>query len=179
MRYTDVINQMILDRKLVEDQLDKKTWKNLQSYQLCHEHNDLRYDHILRMMKKWRGGTIEQWITSDKCPVSQKTESGKEYRIDYGKGKNSVLHQFRHVFVSNPELAYEYKMFHTPENDHCPRPKSKGGQDLFDNCEVVIKYPNQSSLDLDLDDIIEACELTLATYKRIREKLQVVDNPTV
>ena len=28
MRYTDVINQMILDRKLVEDQLDKKTWKN-------------------------------------------------------------------------------------------------------------------------------------------------------
>jgi hypothetical protein len=67
-------------------------------------------------------------------------------------------------------------MFHTPENDHCPQPKSKGGQDLFDNCEVVIKYPNQSSLDLDLDDIIEACELTLATYKRIRDKLQI-DKP--
>jgi len=168
LKYTEIINQLILDRKLVEDQLDRKTWKNLEAYRLCHENNDLRYDHILRIMKKWPGGTIEGWLT--KCPLSVVTDKGKEYYIDYGRGKNSVLYQNRSLFISNPELAYEYKMFHTPENDHCPTPKSKRGENVFGNCEVVPKYANQASLDLDLDDIIEATELMLAVYKNIREK---------
>lgn len=170
MKYTDTINQLIIDRKLTENQLDKKSWKSFQSYLQSHENNDVRYDFVARLLKKWPGGTLEQWLT--RCPISYKVESsGKEYYIDYGKGGNSVIQQNINLFVTNPELAYEYKMFHTPEIDHCPIPRSKGGQNVFSNCRVVPKYANQASLDLDLDQIIDAAELELEVYKSIREEL--------
>ena len=171
MQYTNTINQLILNKILVEDQLDRKTWKNLEAYRLSHENSDDRYDYILRLMKKWPGGTIEEWLT--RCPLTWYVESsGQEYLIDYGRHKNSILYQNRSLFVNNPDLAYEYKMFHKPEADHKPTPKAKGGEFVFSNCRAVPKYANQASLDLDLSQIIEATELTLAVYKKIQKDIE-------
>ena len=69
---------------------------------------------------------------------------------------------------------------HHSDNDYRINPLING-QIKQSKLTKPISFQNTTlnSLDLDLDDIIEACELTLATYKRIREKLQVVDKSTV
>ena len=98
-------------------------------------------------------------------------ETKIRYHIDYGSYKNKISNIYEEEFIANPELAYEYKMYHSPENDHCPIPKSKGGEFKLDNLECVPKYANVSSQDVDLDYIIEAYYLGSQVYKDIKNKI--------
>lgn len=170
MQYTDLINELIINRKLTLDQTCRKTWQSLASYKLSHEYNDVRWDYAYRLSKRWKGKPVEFYF--DKMPEYIYVEvTGIKYYIDYGKHQNSIPFIYKDMFIKNPKLAYEYKMYHKPENDHCPIPKSKGGQFSFDNLECVPKYANVSSQDVDLDEIIEAYHLAIQTYTNIRNKL--------
>lgn len=169
MQYTDQINLMILGRKITEDQTCRKTWKSLKAYKDTHRFNDVRFDYAHRLAKSWPGGTVEDYV-QNKMPLYTESNNAKYY-LDYGKGKNKLSNIHRDMFIKNPELAYEYKMYHCPENDHCPIPKAKGGKCEYNNLECVPKYANVSSQDVDLDDIIESYELALNVYKNIAKEL--------
>ena len=168
MKYTSTINNLIKGRVLCQDQLCKKTWHSTKSYELCHQNNDVRYNRAFKLIKQWPGGTVEEWVQS-KIPLYWNVKK-KEYWIDYGDHKNKISVIFKDLFAENPGLAYEYKMFHCAEADHYPIPRSKGGQKKFDNVELVSKFANVSSQDLDQSMIVDAYELAGATYKKLQEK---------
>lgn len=169
MKYTDQINELILGRKITEDQTCRKTWKSLKAYKQSHKHNDVRWDYATRLSKTWPGGKVQDYV-ENKMPLYVQSGNTKFF-LDYGKGQNKISNIYKDLFIKHPDLEYEYKMYHCPENDHCPIPKAKGGKCEYKNLECVPKYANVSSQDVDLDDIIESYELALKVYKDIKEKL--------
>lgn len=168
MKYTDTINELILGKKLAEDQLCRKTWQSLRAYKDSHNNNDDRWNYAHILKNSWKGAQPKDYV-ENKMPLFIEV-NGQRYYLDYGKGQNKISNIHRDMFIENPELAYEYKMYHSPENDHFPIPKSKGGKCEYNNLQCVPKYANVSSQDVDLDSIIESYELALQVYKDIKNK---------
>ena len=171
MKHTDTINNLIISRKIADDQLCRKTWKSLRAYKDSHNNNDVRWNYAHILKTTWPGAQPKDYV-KNKMPLYIEIES-QRYYLDYGKGQNKISNIYNDLFIENPELAYEYKMYHTPENDHFPIPKSKGGICEYNNLQCVPKYANISSQDVDLDSIIESYKLAQQVYIDIRKKLDI------
>lgn len=156
LKHTELINDLIRRRKLVTSVVtDRKTYWSNKSYKAVAEHNnDLRYDYAHTLLRKWPGGTIDEWV--EKMPVEF-----NGYLIDYGRGANKITSQFRDL---DPEVLYEYDYFHTINADHYPLPKSYGGKFEFSNCIIRPKVANIIRQNFNDDTLREALLITAKSY---------------
>lgn len=152
---TEIINNLIKQRTLETSALfDRKTYWCSASYRMIAETKDLRYDYAYSIMKKWSGGTVDQWVS--KMPIMF-----GDYLIDYGRGKNKITSQFREIMT--PEILYEYDYFHTVNADHII-PKSYGGTWTFDNCIIRPKVANIIRQNFNPETLKEALLVTASSY---------------
>jgi hypothetical protein len=134
---TEHINSLIRRRQLATTAVfDRKTYWCAASYRKVAETGDLRYDYAYSIMKKWQGGTVEEWVAKMPLEINGRL-------IDYGRGANKITTQFREL---STEEFYDYDYFHTVNADHII-PKSyasnlpnKGW--TFDNCRIISKAAN-------------------------------------
>lgn len=158
LKHTELINNLIRRRKLNPSVItDRKTYWSNTSYKLVAQTGDLRYDYAHTLLKKWPGGTIEQWVR--KMPLEVRGRL-----IDYGRGSNKMINQFRDL---DPEVVWEYIYFHTIEADHYPLPKSKGGEYKFSNCVIRPKAVNMMQQNFDDDEVLKEALLTTAECRNI------------
>lgn len=154
LKHTELINNLIKQRLLQTGAVfDRKTYWNASSYRKVAETGDLRYDYAFSIMKKWSGGTLEEWVS--KMPT--------EFRgriLDYGRGANKTINQFRDL---DPEVIYEYDYFHTVNADHII-PKSYGGEWTFQNCIIRPKVANIIRQNFNNETLKEALLDTAASY---------------
>jgi hypothetical protein len=132
LKHTEEINDLIRRRVLVTSAVfDRKTYWCSASYRKVAETGDLRYDYAYSIMKKWEGGSVDEWVIKMPPEINGRL-------IDYGRGGNKITSQFREL---SPEALYEYDYFHTVNADHI-LPKSYGGLWHFDNCRIISKVAN-------------------------------------
>lgn len=148
---TEHINNLIRRRQLVTTAIfDRKTYWCAASYRKVAETGDLRYDYAYSIMKKWHGGTVEEWVSIMPPEINGRL-------IDYGRGANKITTQFRELSL---EEFYDYDYFHTVNADHII-PKSYAA-DLpnkgwtFDNCQIISKAANIARQNLDKIRLQEA-----------------------
>ena len=154
LKHTELINSLIKQRQLQTGAVfDKKTYWCAASYRKVAETSDLRYDYAYSIMKKWQGGTVEQWVA--KMPIEF---AGR--LLDYGRGSNKITSQFRDL---DPEVIYEYDYFHTVNADHI-LPKSYGGKFEYDNCIIRPKVANIIRQNFSDETLREALLITAQSY---------------
>ena len=154
LKHTELINSLIKQRQLQTGAVfDRKTYWNASSYRKVAETSDLRYDYAFSIMKKWSGGTLEEWVT--KMPVEF-----EGHVLDYGRGSNKMTSQFRDL---DPEVIYEYDYFHTVNADHI-LPKSYGGKFEYDNCIIRPKVANIIRQNFNDVTLREALLITAKSY---------------
>jgi len=154
LKHTELINSLIKQRQLQTGAVfDRKTYWCAASYRKVAETNDLRYDYAYSIMKKWDGGTVDQWVL--KMPLEF-----EGHLLDYGRGANKITSQFRDL---DPEVVYEYDYFHTVNADHI-LPKSYGGTWTFDNCIIRPKVANIIRQNFDDQTLKEALLITAKSY---------------
>ena len=154
LKHTELINSLIKQRQLQTGAVfDRKTYWNASSYRKVAETSDLRYDYAFSIMKKWSGGTLEEWVT--KMPVEF-----EGHVLDYGRGSNKMTSQFRDL---DPEVVYEYDYFHTVNADHI-LPKSYGGKFEYDNCIIRPKVANIIRQNFNDATLREALLITAKSY---------------
>ncbi len=154
LKHTELINSLINQRRLQTGAVfDRKTYWNASSYRKVAETNDLRYDYAFSIMKKWTGGTLEDWVS--KMPIEF-----EGHILDYGRGANKMTSQFRDL---DPEVLYEYDYFHTVNADHI-LPKSYGGEWTFENCIIRPKVANIIRQNFNQETLKEALLITASSY---------------
>jgi hypothetical protein len=154
LKHTELINSLIKQRQLQTGAVfDRKTYWNASSYRKVAETRDLRYDYAFSIMKKWTGGTVEEWVS--KMPVEF-----EGHVLDYGRGSNKMTSQFRDL---DPEIIYEYDYFHTVNADHI-LPKSYGGKFEYDNCIIRPKVANIIRQNFNDVTLREALLITAKSY---------------
>lgn len=154
LKHTELINSLIKQRQLQTGAVfDRKTYWCAASYRKVAETGDLRYDYAYSIMKKWDGGTVEEWVA--KMPTEF-----EGHLLDYGRGANKITSQFRDL---DPEVVYEYDYFHTVNADHI-LPKSYGGTWTFDNCIIRPKVANIIRQNFDDQTLKEALLITAKSY---------------
>jgi hypothetical protein len=158
LKHTELINSLIRQRQLVTGVVtDRKTYWSSKSYKLVAQTADLRYDYAHTLLRKWPGGTIDQWV--EKMPLEVRGRL-----IDYGRGANKMINQFRDL---DSEVVWQYIYFHTIEADHFPVPKSKGGKYEFSNCVIRPKTVNVMQQNFDDDEVLKEALLTTAESRNI------------
>ena len=163
LKHTELINRLIQQRQLQTGAVfDRKTYWCAASYRKVAETSDLRYDYAYSIMKKWSGGSPEQWV--EKMPVSF-----RGHLLDYGRGANKMMNQFRDL---DPEIVYEYDYFHTVNADHI-KPKSYGGEWTFDNCIIRPKVANIIRQNFNDETLKEALLITADSYNISLDKSTV------
>lgn len=154
LKHTKLINDLIKQRRLQTGAVfDRKTYWCAASYRKVAETGDLRYDYAFSIMKKWSGGSLEEWV--NKMPIEF-----RERVLDYGRGANKMINQFRDL---DPEIIYEYDYFHTVNADHII-PKSYGGEWTFDNCIIRPKVANIIRQNFSKETLKEALLDTAISY---------------
>jgi hypothetical protein len=148
---TEHINSLIRRRVLhTSATFDRKTYWCAASYRKVAETGDLRYDYAYSIIKKWPGGTVDEWVSKMPLEINGRL-------IDYGRGANKITSQFRELTL---EELYDYDYFHTINADHII-PKSYA-KDLpnkgwtFENCRIISKAANIARQNLDKERLREA-----------------------
>lgn len=155
LKHTELINSLIKQRQLQTGAVfDRKTYWNAASYRKVAETGDLRYDYAFSIMKKWSGGSLDEWVA--KMPIEF-----NGYILDYGRGTNKMINQFRDL---DSEILYQYDYFHTVNADHI-LPKSYGGQFEFSNCIIRPKVANIIRQNFNDDNLREALLVTAKSYE--------------
>ena len=148
---TTHINSLIRRRVLhTSAMFDRKTYWCAASYRKVAETGDLRYDYAYSIMKKWPGGTVEEWVAKMPLEINGRL-------IDYGRGANKITSQFRELSLKE---LYENDYFHTINADHIvPKSYAKDMPNkgwTYDNCRIISKAANVARQNFDSEHMREA-----------------------